>query len=356
MAYSITPTKSVEASVRHIARAQVRRALDDLASPGSSGPVEAVHACRKRCKKLRGLVRLVRPSLGNQYAEANEIFRDAARELGSIRDAQSLLGTFDDVMAASIGQLPDGGVPAVRTGLRNRAMAATAEVADDDGAIARAQRLLEHGRDVIDDWSLDDDRWDAIGPGLAKTYTRGRKAVRHVADAPSAENFHEWRKRAKYTWYHVRLLERSAPSVLGPLGKRFHDLTDALGDAHDLAVLEAQLVADPDEFGGDEQLDAALTVLRGRRVELEEAARSLGARLYVEPPDAFEDRLRRYWGVWHSVGDELRAGELGDLHPPDDGLEELDVGRLTEMAADAGIPGRSGMRKADLIGALRVQG
>ncbi|MFP4512798.1 MAG: CHAD domain-containing protein [Acidimicrobiales bacterium] len=318
--------------------------------------MEAVHDCRKRCKKLRALVRLVRPSLGSQYRDANETFRDAARELSSIRDAESLLGTFDDVVAASIDQLPDGGLPGVRAGLRHRAVAATAKVEDDDDAMRRARRLLEQGREAIDDWSLNDDGWDAIGPGLHKTYTRGRKALGTVVDSPSPEHFHEWRKRAKYTWYHVRLLEDAAPSVLDPLGKRFKNLADALGDAHDLAVLEQLLTSSPDEFGGDEQVDGALVVLRGRRGALEEAARSLGARLYAETPDAFVDRLGRYWNTWQAMGDELRAGELAELYPPDDGLEALNVGQLAAMAEAAGVPGRSGMRKADLIGALRALG
>ncbi|MCD9624525.1 CHAD domain-containing protein [Rhabdothermincola salaria] len=356
MAYAIERENTVEESVRAAAAEQVDKALGDLRDLGRIGPVEAVHDCRKRCKKLRGLVRLVRPSMGSQYGEANAVFRDAARELSSIRDAQSLLGTFDDVVAASSDQLPDGGLPAVRAGLRRRAVAATTEIEGDDDRVQRARRLLEEGRDAIDGWSLADDGWDAIGPGLAKTYARGRKAIASIADAPSPENFHEWRKRAKYTWYHVRLVERAAPSVLVPLGERFHDLADALGDAHDLAVLERQLTTSPEEFGGDEQIEGALIVLRGRRMALEAAARSLGPRLYAEKPGAFVDRLGRYWDTWQALGDELRAGEIADLCAPVDGLEELNVDRLSAMAGEAEIPGRSGMRKADLIGALRVRG
>ena len=48
---------------------------------------------------------------------------------------------------------------------------------------------------------------------------------------------HEWRKRTKDAGYHVRLLRDAAPSILEPLEDRFHDLSDALGDAHDLVVI-----------------------------------------------------------------------------------------------------------------------
>ena len=54
---------------------------------------------------------------------------------------------------------------------------------------------------------------------------------------------HEWRKRTKDAGYHVRLLRDAAPSILEPLEDRFHDLSDALGDAHDLVVICERLRA-----------------------------------------------------------------------------------------------------------------
>ena len=134
--------------------------------------------------------------------------------------------------------------------------------------------------------------------GLAKTYDRGRDALVVARHDPAPDNFHELRKRAKYSWYHVRLLEPSAPSILGPLGKQFKHLADGLGDAHDLAVLSAQLDRDPDAFGGDASVRDALDLIDHHREQLEHDAVSLAVQLYAEPSKRFSRRLERYWDKW----------------------------------------------------------
>jgi hypothetical protein len=42
---------------------------------------------------------------------------------------------------------------------------------------------------------------------------------------------------AKDLWYDSRLLGETAPSILGPLARSLHALSELLGDDHDLAVL-----------------------------------------------------------------------------------------------------------------------
>ena len=80
MAFTFDPGADVLDELRNIAHDQLGAAISDLVEPGDD-LVEAIHDCRKRCKKLRGLVRLVRPALGDQYSDANATFRDAGREL-----------------------------------------------------------------------------------------------------------------------------------------------------------------------------------------------------------------------------------------------------------------------------------
>ena len=59
--------------------------------------------------------------------------------------------------------------------------------------------------------------------------------------------------------------------------------------------------------------------------------------------------------MWEDQGEERRAAATASLHPPTDGLEQLTVDRLAAMATEADVPGRSGMRKADLVGAVRAR-
>ena len=122
-----------------------------------------------------------------------------------------------------------------------------------------------------------------------------------------------WRKRVKYGWHHVKLLHAVAPSTLGPLGERLKDLSDALGDDHDLAVLRATILATPGDFGGRGASDQAVAVVDGARADLQDRCVRLGARLYAEPPRAYARRVGRYWTAWHALGRERPVGEIADL-------------------------------------------
>ena len=300
MGYRFERDETVGDAFRRIARTQSDKALDEVASAAANPADEdAIHDCRKRCKKLRGLIRLVRPSLdAATYRAANEAFRDAARELSGLRDAQALLATFDSVVAVPSEPPRLDGFESIRAELVRRA--GTEPDGDDAGAstFQRAGDLLRAGHDLVVDADLHADGWGAVRGGLAQTYRRGRDALEVVYDDPTPDNFHELRKRAKYSWYHLRLLGPSAPAILDPLAKQFERLAEGLGDAHDLAVLRVQLDDDPDSFGGEATVHAALELLDQHREKLEHDGVSLAEQLYAEPPKPFARRLERYWDAW----------------------------------------------------------
>ena len=359
MDYELAPDEPLHSGVRRVAYEQIDAALSGLGDPQADGVEETVHDVRKRCKKLRGLVRLVRPALRDEYQQANELFRDAARQLSALRDDQALLETFDDLVAAHADHLPDGGLGALRATLAARAEAAGAAAHADDERLRHATDLLQCARDRVESWPVGDDPSPLEG-GLAKTYRRGRRALDATAACPTDEELHELRKRAKYTWYHVRLLTPTAPSVLDPLASRLHDLSDALGDDHDLAVLADRLADDERTRADvdDAELEAAATLLRARRADLQRRARSLALRLYVESPKAFARRLVGYWHLGLAHGAELSAGEIADLVDPAAALQELSREDLyaRARALDLDLDGRSRMDRDELVASVRAAG
>jgi hypothetical protein len=72
-----------------------------------------------------------------------------------------------------------------------------------------------------------------------------------------------------------------------------HELSDLLGDHHDLTVLSED-VDRRSGLDGEEAL-AIQGVIEGRQEELLEAAVPIGERLYAEPSKMFVKRLRAYW-------------------------------------------------------------
>src|SRR5262249_3257299 len=135
----------------------------------------------------------------------------------------------------------------VRERLLSRAL--EARHADADARLVAARERLERVRERPRDLDAGDDRALALarlGGNLRRAGRGFRAAVRH----PTDEGRHEWRKRAKYARHHFELLRKVAPTALRPVAKAWSRLGDGLGDDHDLAVLRAALIAEPDAFGG----------------------------------------------------------------------------------------------------------
>jgi CHAD domain-containing protein len=158
-----------------------------------------------------------------------------------------------------------------------------------DQASAEAIEILSQARARVVDWPLEDDSFDAIEPGLRRMYRSGRREWRAMRKEPTIEGLHEWRKRTKELWYDHELLRPLWKPVMKAVAGEAHDLSDLLGDDHDLAVLLewAQEHADP----APELVEAG----DARRRELQEQALELGARLYADRTKVFVRRLERLW-------------------------------------------------------------
>ncbi len=302
MAYRIEPHETVTAAVRRIAHEEIDAAIADLDDGLGVDRTEAIHDCRKRCKRIRGLVRLVRPVMDEgDYRAVNAGARDAASKLSYLRDSAAAHETFVSLVAsAAQDDAARAVVEAVESMLRERRSRAETPPNDDDHGdrIATAREHLTRLGERIDTISLQATDWDAIGPGLTATYRRGRSALALTQVRPTGRQFHRWRKSAKYTWHQLQLLGPTAPSILDPLADAFHDLSGVLGSSHDLDLLAEWMRSGDAGLDGAWDLAPLSDLTDDRRRELEHAAISLGMRLYAERPKRFTARLGRYWEIW----------------------------------------------------------
>jgi CHAD domain-containing protein len=132
----------------------------------------------------------------------------------------------------------------------------------------------------------------AVGEGLSATYARGRQEMAEAGRRPTADNFHAWRKRAKYLRHQLEILSPVFPEVVGGYAASLGRLGDLLGGEHDLAELLRALSPDPIERS------LLVALAQHRRAELHTAALSLGSRIYAEPADRFTKRIGEYWKAW----------------------------------------------------------
>ena len=296
MAYRFRRSESVQAGIQRMAREQVDSGLAELRDAGLDRD-EAIHQIRKRCKKIRALLRLVRPAIGELYQQENAFYRDLAGELSRVRDAQSVIETYEALLQRAQGDV-DHLFTAVAAGLAERRTRIARGELDLDARLAELEPALEAARDRIAHWDVNAKGFDALQGGLCKTYGRGRRALPQAYAKNTTEAFHEWRKRVKYHCYHLRILTPCWKPVLKPQRAALSRLADLLGDEHDLGVLREILIAEPQAFGGEHTVGAFLELLDSRREELRAEARPRGERLLCESPKALAHRLQCYWTGW----------------------------------------------------------
>lgn len=290
MALRLEPDETLSAGIERVAREEIQRALGSLLR--ESDPESGVLEARKSLKKVRAILRLSRAGLGKRrFRVENRRYRDLGRRLADQRVGAVRIATLNRLAAELNGQAPQRVLRASRRRLvplrrRHDDAAIRAEVA----AALGASRLRIGGRITLEGF-------DAVRPGLLRTYRRGRRGLRVAIERPSAAAFHEWRKRVKDLWYQMRLFTPACPLLLEPLADEIHRLSDALGEAHDLDLLESalELEATTDSFFDP---GALVEALRNARATRRAMAIELGSQLYAEAPKAFVARLESFWRGW----------------------------------------------------------
>jgi CHAD domain-containing protein len=296
-AYRLLPREPVASGMKRILTAQVDDAIAQLRGEAGTDPAEAIHESRKDMKKIRSALRLVRHEIGDDvWRRENDHYREVARTLSGFRDAEILVEALDG-LAERFGPEAEGRFDALREQLEKENRAA-----HDDGSVERAMvdaaAGLAAGRGRIAGLPLDGDGWDLIGPGLHRTYRRGRKRLRAVEEEASVTNLHELRKRVKDLWYQARLIRDADKQMLGSLADHAHDLSDHLGDDHDLALLRETAQRRRAAFSDPSQKRHLLEEIDQRRGELQFAAISLAERIYAEKPKRFAKRIEKRWEPW----------------------------------------------------------
>ena len=297
MAYRISTdrsNKTLQKEIKRIAREQIDKAIGEIDNDGLALDT-TVHQVRKRCKKIRGLIRIVRPEFDAHDSE-NAFFRDAAKSLSDLRDAQVMIDTYDSLMAAFDDQIKRSTFAPIRRALTLRRQRMAGHEVESRQQLALFREAMQEAEKRTDSWLLAARGFAAVEGGLQKTYRRARKGMKKAyAGAPRAELFHEWRKRVKYHRYHLRLLRPLWPPVIEIYWQQAKDLSDLLGDEHDLAVLQQTLKNHPDEFANIEALSAFMGLIKQRRTQLQRQAKGAGERLLAEKPKQLSRRLKKYW-------------------------------------------------------------
>jgi CHAD domain-containing protein len=285
MAYCLDPKKDLDAEVRRIAREQALASISDLTTGVAADRQQNIHSARKRFKKLRSLLRLVRPLRDEGFPSEMRLLRDAGRHLAAARDADVLIATVRELGSAD----PANSWSALEAGLRPGP-----DIAGLEEKLRRTVSALQDFEEKIAAWPALPSDAAAATAGIASAYRKGRKAWIRAESRRTPEVLHEWRKRVKDLWYHTRLLSEADPVMMeraASLGR----LADVLGSRHDLDVLEST-VKDDEDLRARLDWPAGRRSIQKLREELDREAFVLGGLIYSEKPAVFETSMRGLLG------------------------------------------------------------
>ena len=299
MAYRLKPDQSFDAGVRRIALEQIDRALHHLQD--ISDERDPIHETRKALKRIRALLRLVRPGLtSHDYKSENARYRDIGRLLAEVRDSQVLLETLNKFETNSAGRTKSA-FAAARSRLASKAVGDG--VCDDDDARALAIEGLVEARAAMGELAFKGTEFEIAIEGMARTYRQASRAFERAYEEPNGEALHEWRKFIQHHWRHMALLTAAWPEMAHARVEAAKEISNMLGEDHDIEVMLSALDAKASKPGpgkrklteGQQKLAHACAI--ERQAELRAACHTLGLRLFAEPSSAFADRMRHYWAA-----------------------------------------------------------
>lgn len=269
------------------------------AGRGAGEDVESLHESRKLIKRLRALMRLVRPALAGAVQVPNDALRDAGRALSPYRDAEVMPVCFDAVVAR-LGRdggssIPAGEILAIRSVLECGAGFAGG-VASSGNVVAARRDAVDRLRGCLAGW----DRlpWEAIVvetlvDGWVRGYRAARRTGRIAAKRRHADALHTWRKRVKDHLYQSEMLAWPHARS-GRRHRQLDKLADCLGDIHDLFMLDAAVIEAGARLPGIDH--ATVQILQGairqRRRSLRRRALGRGGLLFEHRPGYWRPQVR----------------------------------------------------------------
>ena len=336
MAFKFDIRESLRREIPRIARERIDRVIESL-SEKPQPSAESIHEARKDLKCLRAVLRLARGSINGEVRRRENIFfRDAGRSLSAARDSQALLEALQRFSRRHRRRLQETtskqqSIHEFTEKIRGKIEQEKIDALPHEMLRKLVQELREAKRRVgfwFDGTVLQpENEWGTfVGTGLRRTYRQGKNVVWQFEmigpENASDETWHELRKCAKALGYQLRLLRPIWPGPINVLLGEIDQLTDRLGDDHDLAVLRRRMLNEP--YSPSENQDSAdtrhifLQSLDRQRRKLHLESLHLARRIYVEKPGHFEHRLAAYWHAWKLKSSPTNSKNLGNVGNPND--------------------------------------
>lgn len=307
MALRFKLDEGLASGTRRMARAQLGIAIKRLRE--GKEPERDIHEARKCLKRTRALLRLVRDGLEPGVFEGeNRKLAAIGRSLSGVRDLHVLLQTLTRLEPASNGS----GAPALNDMLvriteliRQRETTRDAGVSTSASAELAAARKSLAGLDVRGGTAT-------LQKGLERSYRAGRHALKRALASPDTHTLHELRKQAQHHWRQMSLLHAAWPQALAVRVVAARELSQLLGEEHDLAVLQLACRKGRPLALPDRERRWLNKECKRRRAELRSLIEPRASRLFALTPRIFSKSIAAQWRAARTHPEPRSATETSE--------------------------------------------
>lgn len=325
MAYRFKISESPQHALRRVGLDQINRAAKALAK--STDQNHAIHETRKCLKRIRALLRLVRPGLDDDVFQVeNQRYRGLGRMLSPARDAHVL-----SVTLLTLEPFADGEAALAIADLKTRLASSGLATPLSAEIIETAREQLQAAKLAMAELTVGGRGLTPVEHGLRDCYRMGVRRLERAYRSGSDEAFHDWRKSVQLHWRHMALLSRAWPDMFAARVEAARRLSQLLGESQDLSVLATYLDTHAKESANDAGARSLLCLTRNRQGMLLDAARPRGELLFSSSPKALAHCVTNCWQAARKIE------ELPEPAPAAGALPGTN-GQTSHMAEDSALP------------------
>ena len=176
---------------------------------------ESIHRVRTAIKRLRALLRLIRPAVETAFFDReNERLRITARILSFARDSEVARDTLKTLPVSD--QSTQEAVNTALPGLEKRVERTKTHKPN----VTKVKQRLNRTRQSFRHLRFRGTDQEIIRAGIRKVYGQGRRRMKAAIETGQESAYHRWRIRAKNLYYELQFLEPVRPKPLRRMVRR----------------------------------------------------------------------------------------------------------------------------------------
>ena len=297
--FSISRRETVKESVNRILLEQIDYILK-YCKTDQKDVHRAIHEIRKSIKRIRAVLRLIREEIGySSYYRENVFYREMNRSVSDIRSYNVLVLSLEKLQSDLSKTIPAETFEPLIVSIRELREKILSRMFYADRILHDLSRNLLEAKKRIPTLSLENESFEVFAGGMRRMYRQSRNYLSKAQENPDTHHLHDMRKRMKYLWYHLEILNPIYPASLKVHADSLENITENLGVHHDMELL-SEFLHNSDTKLEPRIIETLLDACEFKKSALLSNIWIKAGVAFSEEPGALIDRMGEYWKIYYS--------------------------------------------------------